>query len=56
MNMANQLKYKEIYSQSINQPDIFWGKAAEKLFGIRNGIRFLTTAKNLFTAGLPEGN
>jgi hypothetical protein len=29
MNMADQLKFKEIYSQSINQPDIFWGKAAE---------------------------
>ena len=27
--MAKQLKYKEIFSQSINQPDVFWGNAAK---------------------------
>ena len=27
--MSDSLKYKDVYDQSINQPDVFWGKAAE---------------------------
>ncbi len=27
--MTNKLKYDEVFSQSINQPDVFWSKAAE---------------------------
>jgi hypothetical protein len=27
--MSDSLKYKDVYEQSINQPDVFWGKAAE---------------------------
>ena len=27
--MSDLLKYKDVYEQSINQPDVFWGKAAD---------------------------
>ena len=26
--MSDSLKYNDVYEQSINQPDVFWGKAA----------------------------
>ena len=29
--MSDSLKYQEVYEQSINQPDVFWGKAAEAI-------------------------
>jgi len=29
--MSDSLKYKDVYEQSINQPDVFWGKAAEAI-------------------------
>jgi len=29
--MSNSLKFKDVYEQSINQPDVFWGKAAEAI-------------------------
>jgi len=29
--MTNSLKYKDVFEQSIHQPDLFWGKAAEEV-------------------------
>jgi len=29
--VSDSLKYKDVYEQSINQPDVFWGKAAEAI-------------------------
>jgi len=29
--MSDSLKYQDVYEQSINQPDVFWGKAAEAI-------------------------
>ena len=29
--MSNSLKYKDVYEQSINRPDVFWGKAAQEI-------------------------
>jgi propionyl-CoA synthetase len=29
--MSESLKFKDVYEQSINQPDVFWGKAAEAI-------------------------
>jgi propionyl-CoA synthetase len=29
--MSDSLKYQDVYDQSINQPEVFWGKAAEAI-------------------------
>ena len=29
--MSNQLSYEELFAQSINEPDVFWGEAAEEI-------------------------
>ena len=29
--MSDSLRYQDVYGQSINQPDVFWGKAAEAI-------------------------
>ncbi|MRR15944.1 MAG: hypothetical protein EG826_05765, partial [Deltaproteobacteria bacterium] len=29
--MSDLLKYKDVYEQSISQPDVFWGKAAQAI-------------------------
>jgi propionyl-CoA synthetase len=29
--MSDSLRYQEVYEQSINQPDVFWGEAAEAI-------------------------
>ena len=46
--MANQLKYKEIYSQSINQPDIFWGEAAQEVIWNKKWDKVLDDSKKPF--------
>jgi len=48
MNMADQLKFKEVYSQSINQPDIFWGKAAEDVIWNKKWDKVLDDSKKPF--------
>jgi len=48
MNMADQLKYKEIFSQSINEPDVFWGKAAENVIWNKKWDKVLDDSKNFF--------
>ena len=30
--MSDSLRYKDVYKQSIEQPDVFWGKAAEAIY------------------------
>jgi len=56
MNMANQLKYKEIFAQSINDPDTFWGKAAQDVVWNKKWTRFSTTAKKPFYLWFKGGN
>ena len=46
--MTDQLKFKEIYSQSINQPDIFWGKAAEDVIWNKKWDKVLDDSKKPF--------
>ena len=48
MNMADQSKFKEIFSQSINQPDIFWGKAAEDIHWNKKWDKVLDDGKKPF--------
>ena len=48
MNMADQLKYKEIFSQSINEPDVFWGKAAESVVWNKKWDKVLDDSKKPF--------
>jgi propionyl-CoA synthetase len=46
--MADQLKYKEIYSQSINEPDLFWGQAAENVIWNKKWDKVLDDSKKPF--------
>ena len=55
MNMADQLKYKEIYSQSINQPDVFWGKAAEDVIWNKKWNKVLDDSKKPFYSWFAGG-
>jgi propionyl-CoA synthetase len=48
MNMPDQSKFKEIFSQSINQPDIFWGKAAEDIHWNKKWDKVLDDGKKPF--------
>ena len=49
--MSDSLNYKDTYEQSINQPDVFWGKAAKAIQWTKKwSIRFSTKAISLFTA------
>ena len=45
--------YETAYQQSIQDPDGFWGAAAEDCHWYKNGTRFLMTVINPSTAGLP---
>ena len=46
--MANKLKYDKIFSQSINQPDVFWGKAAEDVIWNKKWDKVLDDSKKPF--------
>jgi len=48
MNMADLLKYKDIFSQSINEPDVFWGKAAENVIWDKKWDKVLDDSKKPF--------
>jgi len=46
--MSNSLKYKDVYEQSINQPDVFWGKAAAEIKWTRKWDKVLDDSKKPF--------
>ena len=46
--MADKSKYAEVYSESINQPDIFWGKAAEDVVWNKKWDKVLDDSKKPF--------
>lgn len=46
--MTDTLKYAEIYEQSINQPELFWGKAAGEIQWTRKWDRALDDSKKPF--------
>jgi propionyl-CoA synthetase len=48
MNMAKKLKYDDVFSQSINQPDDFWGKAAEDVVWNKKWDKVLDDSKKPF--------
>ena len=45
------MTYKELYRESIEKPDSFWGGSRKKSSGTVNGIRSWMIPKNPFTAG-----
>ena len=46
--MADKSKYAGVYSESINQPDIFWGKAAEDVVWNKKWDKVLDDSKKPF--------
>jgi propionyl-CoA synthetase len=46
--MSKSLKYKDIYEQSINKPDVFWGKAAEEIKWTKKWDKVLDDSKKPF--------
>ena len=46
--MTDTLKYAEIYEQSINQPDLFWGRAAGEIQWTRKWDRVLDDSNKPF--------
>ena len=43
--------YERVYTQSLNEPETFWAKAAEDVHWYKSGIRSLTTHVNLSIVG-----
>jgi propionyl-CoA synthetase len=46
--MSSQSKYDEIYGESINQPDLFWGRAAEDIQWTKKWDRVLDDSNKPF--------
>ncbi|HQM46325.1 MAG TPA: acetyl-coenzyme A synthetase N-terminal domain-containing protein, partial [Smithellaceae bacterium] len=46
--MSNSLKYKEVYEQSIQQPDVFWGDAAQAITWTKKWDKVLDDANAPF--------
>jgi len=53
--MSNQLKFHDIYAQSINQPEIFWGKAAEQVYWTKKWDKVLDDSGKPFYKWFPGG-
>lgn len=54
--MSAGMKYSNIYKESIEQPESFWGKAGEAIEWTRKWDKVLDDSGKPFTAGLPAGN
>ena len=46
--MSDSLTYQEVFKQSIEQPDIFWGKAAEAIQWTKKWDKVLDDGKQPF--------
>ena len=46
--MLGNMKYKDIYTQSIQEPDVFWGQAAEAIQWTRKWDKVLDDSKKPF--------
>jgi len=46
--MSNQLKFQDSYAQSINQPEIFWGEAAENIRWTKKWDKVLDDSRKPF--------
>ncbi len=53
--MSDSLKYKNVYEQSINQPDVFWGKAAEAVQWTKKWDNVLDDSNKPFYRWFPGG-
>ncbi|HQN25502.1 MAG TPA: acetyl-coenzyme A synthetase N-terminal domain-containing protein, partial [Syntrophales bacterium] len=46
--MSSQLRYAEVYEQSIHQPELFWGQAAEEIQWTKRWDRVLDDSNKPF--------
>lgn len=46
--MGGSLKYEEVYKESVNQPDVFWGKAGEAIQWVRKWDNVLDDSNKPF--------
>ncbi len=53
--MSDSLKYRDVYEQSINQPDSFWGKAAEAVQWTKKWDKVLDESKKPFYSWFTGG-
>jgi propionyl-CoA synthetase len=46
--MVGSLKYEEVYKESINQPDVFWGRAGEAISWVKKWDKVLDDSRKPF--------
>ncbi len=53
--MSNQLSYEELFAQSINEPDVFWGEAAEEITWEKKWEKVLDDSRKPFYSWFAGG-
>ncbi|HRY35878.1 MAG TPA: AMP-binding protein, partial [Smithellaceae bacterium] len=53
--MSDSLKYRDVYEQSINQPDVFWGRAADAVQWTKKWDKVLDDSKKPFYSWFTGG-